>query len=34
LADVITPIDQTVQNELARMTVFCHELAEGRYPMC
>jgi len=31
LADVITPIHQTVQDELSRMPVFCHKLVEGRY---
>ncbi len=34
LADVIAPIHQTVQQELARMALFCHELAEGRYAVC
>jgi hypothetical protein len=34
LADMITPIRQTVQDELAHMTVFCQELAVWRYPEC
>ena len=31
MTDVITLIHQTVQDELARVTVFCQELAAGRY---
>jgi S-adenosylmethionine synthetase len=34
LPDVAAPIRQVVQEELARMPVFCEELAEGRYPIC
>jgi S-adenosylmethionine synthetase len=34
LADVTPPIRQTVWDELARMTVFCRELAEGHYAVC
>jgi hypothetical protein len=34
VADVITPIHQTVQDKLARMPVFCQELAAGRYAVC
>jgi S-adenosylmethionine synthetase len=34
LPDVAAPIRQVVQEELARMPVFCQELAEGRYPIC
>ncbi len=34
LADVAAPIRQVVQEDLARMPVFCQELAQGRYPIC
>jgi hypothetical protein len=34
LADMITPIDQTLQDELSRITIFCQELAEGDYAVC
>lgn len=34
LAEVITPIRQTVQDELSHMPAFCRELAEGRYAVC
>ena len=34
LADVTAPIQYVVQEDLARMPVFCQELAQGRYPIC
>lgn len=34
LSDVVGPIRQAVEEELARMPVFCKELAQGRYPIC
>lgn len=34
IADVAAPIRQVVMEELARMPVFCQELAQGRYPVC
>ncbi len=32
--DVTDPIRRVVKEELARMPVFCDELAQGRYPVC
>jgi S-adenosylmethionine synthetase len=34
LADVSTSIRELVLSELAGMSLFCQELAEGRYPIC
>ena len=34
LADVISTIQQTVQDELSRMPAVCQELAAGRYAVC
>jgi len=34
LKDVADPIRQLVKDELARLPVFCQELAQGRYPVC
>jgi len=34
VSDVARPIRQLVQEELARMPLFCEALAQGRYPVC
>lgn len=34
ISDLAGPIRHLVKEELARMPVFCKELAEGRYPIC
>ncbi|MFQ5847924.1 MAG: methionine adenosyltransferase [Candidatus Methylomirabilales bacterium] len=34
LADVTDPIQRVVKEALARMPVFCEELARGHYPIC